>query len=177
MVCCIYICINLYKYTNRFRDILLYTYICIYIYTYERVRPLSSMATLPPFTASALKRDDSKTTVCGTSAYLCSASIVFDIIDIYIYRRSFLYLSTLPFISYWHFFVSFPAIWRFSIAIRSTHRWLWITELLIESKWISYAKLVLAPNFSSMLELCRNRSKFVDFKRNKINFHKSTRKI
>lgn len=66
----------------------------------KRVRPLSSMATLPPFTASALKRDDSKTTVCGTSAYLCSASIVFDIIDIYIYRRSFLYLSTLPFISY-----------------------------------------------------------------------------
>lgn len=63
----------------------------------KRVRPLGSMATLPPFTASALKRDDSKTTVCGTSAYLCSASIVF---DIYIYRRSFLYLSTLPFISY-----------------------------------------------------------------------------
>lgn len=51
----------------------------------KRVRPLGSMATLPPFTASALKRDDSKTTVYGTSAYLCSASIVFDIIDTYIY--------------------------------------------------------------------------------------------
>lgn len=31
------------------------------------------------------------------------------------------------------------------------------------SSWISYAKLVLAPNFSSMLELCRNRSKLVDW--------------
>lgn len=86
MVRCIYICINVYKYTNRFRDILLYTYICIYMYIHmKRVRPLGSMATLPPFTASALKRDDSKTTVYGTSAYLCSASIVFDIIDTYIY--------------------------------------------------------------------------------------------
>lgn len=86
MVRCIYICINVYKYTNRFRDILLYTYICIYMYIHmKRVRPLGSMATLPPFTASALKRDDSKTTVYGTSAYLCSASIVFDIINTYIY--------------------------------------------------------------------------------------------
>lgn len=119
-----HICINVYKYTNRFRDILLYTCICICIHM-KRVRPLGSMATLLPFTASALKRDDSKTTVCGTSAYLCSASIVFDIIAIYIYHRSFLYLSIHIVLT---FFVSFPAIWWFSIAIRSTHRWLWITD-------------------------------------------------
>lgn len=105
-----HICINVYKYTNRFRDILLYTCICICIHM-KRVRPLGSMATLPPFTASALKRDDSKTTVCGTSAYLCSAFIVFDIIAIYIYiyHRSFLYLSTLPFILYFcNIFCLFP---------------------------------------------------------------------
>lgn len=157
-----HICINVYKYTNRFRDILLYTCICICIHM-KRVRPLGSMATLPPFTASALKRDDSKTTVCGTSAYLCSAFIVFDIIAIYIYIYIIDHFSIYPlYHSYCiNIFCLFPCylmvLNRNSIDSSMTmNHWLY-------SSWISYAKLVLAPNFSSMLELCRNRSKLVDW--------------